>query len=113
MPQPKRKATIWHRVKVPVAWRPKVGEELIGTYVSTEMRSGQYGDYRVHVIKTSSGKLYYVSGAMATELFAVVELGAKVKVVNAGKAKSKEGNEYKLIELYTEEAIEFKIAEVG
>lgn len=52
---------IWHQVKAPTAWRPKPNDELIGTYLSTEVRVGKFGEYKIHLIQ-SRGKIYYVSG---------------------------------------------------
>lgn len=98
----------WHRVKAPQPWRPKVNEELIGTYMLSKMRTGQFGDYRVHFVK-SKNSIFYISGTMVNDLFALIPENAKVKLVFLGIKLSKEDREYKCFELYAEEAIEFKI----
>jgi len=103
------KKTTWHRVKAPTRWYSEAGDELVGTYLRSETRTGQYGDYKVHYVKVRSAT-YYVSGATTNDLFALIPEGSKVKIVYLGTKLSQEGYEYKVYELYTEEAIELKIA---
>lgn len=99
---------VWHRVKAPTVWRPKEGEELVGEYIGTELKAGQYGEYRTHVIRTDAG-IFRVSGAMTDDLFGLLEVSKRVKLVYCGKKRSSKDSdrEYKVYELYTEEAVQF------
>ena len=101
----------WFKVNAPKAWRPKPGDELVGSYLSSKIRSGQFGDYRVHFIKCRT-QVYYVSGTQINDLFALVQENMKVKLVFVGLKQGKD-HEYKVFDLYTEEAIELKIAEAS
>lgn len=76
-------------------WRPKSGEELIGTYLSSKIRDGTWGEYTVHFIK-SKNRIFYASGAMLNDLFALLEQDTKIKLVFLG---TKPDREYKLFEL--------------
>ena len=107
------KKTTWHRVEAPKPWRPKVGQEIVGEYLSTETKTGPFGEYKAHYIKTADGT-FYVSGAMVNDLFSIVDAGTQVKLVFDGKKTSNEsGNQYKVFELFAEQVIEFKIAKLA
>ena len=43
-------------LEFPEAWRPKVGDCLIGTVVSTDERDGEYGTYPIVTVETRDGK---------------------------------------------------------
>jgi hypothetical protein len=105
-----RKKT-WHRVTAPTPWRPKPGDQLVGEYVGSKVRTGQYGEYLVHLVKVH-GEHKYVSGAVVDGLFALVSVGMQVKLVFVGtKLTADTEREYKDFELYTEQAVELKLAE--
>lgn len=107
------KKQVWHRVKAPRPWRPKPGEELIGVFLRTDVREGQFGPYRVHYIK-ARGQILTVSGTVLNDLFALLADETKVKLVFLGKKSTQaSGREYKDFELYTQEAVEFKLVEVA
>lgn len=99
----------WHKVQVPKPWRPKPTEELIGTYVGSKQMSGKFGVYTIHMIRRQKGSVAYVSGTMASALFAVVELGCRVKLVFNGYKVALNGNEYKDYELYVEDEMQLKV----
>lgn len=100
----------WFRVKAPQVWRPKPGEELIGVFLGTQVKVGQFGEYNAHMIKTHGANVKYVSGAMTDDLFAMLDSGSKVKLIFIGMQPVHDSDrEYKLFELYTEEEIEFKL----
>lgn len=104
---------VWLRVNAPKPWRAKANDELIGSYIGSKMKSGQYGDYKVHYVK-SRAQIYYVSGAILDNLFSLIAEGAKVKLVFKGVQQAKEQDRtYKLYELYTEDAVEFTLTGVA
>ena len=43
-------------LEFPEAWRPKIGDCLIGTVVSTDERDGEYGTYPIVTVETEGGK---------------------------------------------------------
>ena len=100
----------WYRVKAPQPWRPKLHEELIGTYLCTKQKIGEWGPYSIHLVK-SRCQIFYVSGAMVDNLFGLLQPETKVKLIFTGMRDSPGGRSYKTFELYTDEAL--KIAEVG
>lgn len=105
-----REKKVWHRVVAPRAWYPKEGDELVGEYLGTEVKAGKFGEYKIHVVRVRAGDIRYVSGTVVDDLFKIVEVGARVKVVFGGLQKSNDGDKvYKCFELYTEEAVEFKV----
>lgn len=105
----------WHKVSAPRPWRAKIGEELIGTYLNTETRVGQFGEYKVHFVKVNNSRIFYVSGTVLNDLFAMIQPNMKVKIVFTGtkKAEKDSSKAYKCYELFTEEAIELRVADVG
>lgn len=108
----KRKS--WHRVKAPMPWRPDVGDELVGAYIATKDRAGEFGTYKVHFVQTDDGRVFYASGTQLNDLFSIVEKGMRVKLVYTGsKVARNTGNEYKTFEMYAEKELELKIADVG
>lgn len=110
----KKKPTTWYRVRAPQPWRPNAGDEIVGEYLGSKMKSGGFGDYKIHLIKTGRKVIVSVSGAVADGLFDLVKHGDKIKCVYLGRRKSRDSDqEYKDYELYTEEEIQLKLAEVG
>lgn len=101
----------WLRVDAPKAWRPRPNEELIGIYLGSTLRGGQYGEYRQHFVK-SRAQIFYASGAILDNLFSLVTTDTKVKLVFKGVLQGRE-HPYKLFELYTEDAIEFTLIGVA
>lgn len=109
-----RKVKNWNRVKAPKAWHPEVGEEITGTYLGSRLRNGSYGDYIVHFIRQHNNHVYFVSGSILNDLFALLGEGEEVKLIFTGMKTSKtSGNEYKTFELYSENAAEFKLELAG
>lgn len=101
---------VWHKVKAPRKWFPEIGEELVGEYIGTSERDGQYGKYNVYFLKSSGGLIRYVSGTLVNDLFALVPIGTKVRIVFLGEQQSKTtGQFFKLFELYTEEEIQLRV----
>lgn len=107
------KKKVWHRVRAPVAWRPKPGDVIEGTFLRTDVREGTYGPYRIHYVKVGPN-IVFISGTVLNDLFALLKDDTKVKVVYLGKQRTQDGaKEFKKFELYTQEAIEFKLVEVA
>lgn len=103
------KKKTWYKVRVPHAWYPKPNDELIGEYVGSMIRDGQFGLYKVHLIKAKN-IVRYVSGCQADDLFSFISQGVKVKLVFKGMKKSETSDrEYKVFELFTEGEIELKV----
>jgi hypothetical protein len=104
------KKQIWRLVKVPKPWRPSEGEELIGLYISTEIKQGEYGEYKCHHIRFKH-EVVYVSGARADSLFSIIPIGTTVKLVfNGMKVCKNSDRTYKDIDVFTEEQLELKVA---
>ncbi len=108
------KKTTWHKVKAPKPWKPKAGDELIGSYLGCKTKAGQFGEYLVHYVQ-SRGQVYYASGCVANDLFSLVCVNDKVKLVFNGTKAPAVGKEHgvKLFELYTEEEVYLKLAETA
>lgn len=112
-----RKRQVWHQVKAPTRWAPKDNDELVGTYIGKNTRSGIYGDYTVHLVEVKNKvrkKIHYLSGVQLNDLFDMIPFDTIVKIVFKGRKPNKDGTrEYKTFEVFTEEVIEFKLADVG
>lgn len=105
------KKKVWHKVVAPKPWRPKAGEEIEGYYVGAETRTGQFGEYKVYMIRTRGKDIKYLSGTIINDLFSVVPPETKVKIKFLGMKKSKTTDRsFKEFEVYTEEEIAFRIA---
>ena len=100
----------WRKAERAQIWRPGDGEVLQGTYVHSRARSGSYGEYFLHVVRTEAG-LFSVSGSVISALLedAGVVSGDLVRVVFLGKKSTATGKrEYKDFELYIAESVETK-----
>lgn len=99
----------WHQVRVPKPWNAEPGDELIGTFLCSREKKGRFGDYTVHYIQTRT-QVYYVSGTLTNDLFALLSEGQSIKLVFEGKQDcANSDHSYKVYKLYTEEAVVFKI----
>lgn len=106
----KKQHKSWYRVRAPYGWRPKPGDELVGEFLGTQVRFGQFGEYKIHLVKTRGRKIQYVSGTVTNDMFAMVRPGQKIKLVFVGMQQVFDTERiYKKFELYTEEEIEFNV----
>lgn len=111
--KPERK--VWHRVKVPKAWKAQEGEEIEGVYIGTSTKQSRYdnGDYKVHHIRTGPGKVVFVTGSICDALFSVVKIDTKIKLVFNGYKPCSNNSEmkYKDYEMFSEEAVKLQLAD--
>lgn len=92
----------WRKLKAPEPWRAEAGDELIGKFVKSEVRDGPHGDYRSHVVQ-ADGKLWYITGRAADDLFAMVAPGTTIKLVFRGYVPvGDDGHNMKLFDMYVE-----------
>lgn len=97
---------LWNKLERPKNWKPEEGQEIVGYYLGTSTRDGQYGQYKVVLIAVPKGdgfsKPVMISGCQVVQALdgSNVQQGAFIRISFVGMKDLGEGRSMKIMDVY-------------
>lgn len=92
----------WRKVEAPKPWRPGVGDEVVGYYLSTSQRNGEHGRFTAVYVAVPGDGVRYITGVRIVDLIAasMVARGEPVRIIFDGLETTGSGRQMKTFSLY-------------